>query len=663
MKGVGAFRNSIAEWLYRYDDRCCTQSSAAGRTCAGGAYALVPTSIAELLLLGGFLCFAQDALNLSAVVTAQTASRGSRGGRRHSRDARHHSRYNILHRGDILTSCDRRILTSTQARRHRIRHVVRSRQHNVLVRALLREDIIDRHSQRERRENERNDSVDGLLLDHIVGAERRQKRDRKGVNRRAERTETSAGVRNVVVQRSSSLLESGAPSGILATVVRANGDVSARACPRDVAEPDVAVVSDITVIVEAVAGGVVSECRGVYLGVCGDSQAVGGNGEPSAGVVPHAIRERGRAGSLCLGGCRCRCGFIDRAATTSSVRLYALHEEVPGEVGAGVAVVSLAEDSCQGCVGGDTSLTARHLLIGQHTHGDTVSLADVSSQSSSTLQHRARVVVQPVSARLRGATRHFNLDAIQVTSRAGSPGVVTFIHALDDGVVIDTIVGARLRVGVGEPTSADVLRDGAVLASFHRVQYYPLRLAVVVTRVAKVRRHSDAVRQRAILLQQKHYSSSFFLVLSKAGWPGWKLVVHSSRLTHSSTSPGSGGGGGGEPAAIWASRRLMCEIAMLITQRALSAVECASASRVRTSDSSVRRASVSSRRCFSRSPMRRSRASMSTLFDSCFACCRPVMNANTAGIKVPRITPPSAQTSGGNRSFFIPPPTTCQAWY
>nr|DAV69157.1 MAG TPA: hypothetical protein [Caudoviricetes sp.] len=168
-----------------------------------GLTPLVPTSIAELLLLGGFLRFAQDALNLSAVVTAQTASRGAGRRRRHSRDARHHSRYNILYRGDILTSCDRRILTSTQARRHRIRHFICGRQHNVLVRALLREDIIDRHSQRERRENERNNSVDGLLLDHIVGAERRQKRDRKGVNRSAERAEASTSVRNVVVQRSS----------------------------------------------------------------------------------------------------------------------------------------------------------------------------------------------------------------------------------------------------------------------------------------------------------------------------------------------------------------------------------------------------------------------------------------------------------------------------
>ena len=167
-------------------------------------------------------------------------------------------------------------------------------------------------------------------------------------------------------------------------------------------------------------------------------------------------------------------------------------------------MVSLAEHSRQGCMGGDTRLASGNLLVGQDTHGDTVALADVGSQSSGTLQHGAGVVVQPVSARLRGATRHFNLDAIQVTSRAGSPGVVTFIHALDDAVVVHTIVGARLRVGVGEPTSADVLRDGTVLARLHRMQYDPLRLAVVTTRVTKVRGYSDAVRQGAILLQQKH---------------------------------------------------------------------------------------------------------------------------------------------------------------
>nr|DAN29108.1 MAG TPA: hypothetical protein [Caudoviricetes sp.] len=134
------------------------------------------------------------------------------------------------------------------------------------------------------------------------------------------------------------------------------------------------------------------------------------------------------------------------------------------------------------------------------------------------------------------------------------------------------------------------------------------------------------------------------------------VEVHSSRLTHSSTSPGRGGGGGGEPAVMWAFNRLMWDMAMLMTQRALSAVAWASCSRRRTSASNARRALVSSLRCFSRSLMRRSRASISTLFDSCFVCCRPVMNANTAGIRVPRITPPSAQTSGGNRSDFITPP-------
>nr|DAK45046.1 MAG TPA: hypothetical protein [Caudoviricetes sp.] len=159
-------------------------------------------SISELRL-GGFLRFARDTLNLSAVVTTRIANRGSGGRCRHSRDTGHHSCHNVLYRGDILASCDRRIFTSTQAGHHRIRHVVCGRQHNVLVRALLREDVVNRHAQRERRENERNDSVDGLLLDHIVGAERCQKRDRKGVNRSTKRPETSAGVRNVVVQRSS----------------------------------------------------------------------------------------------------------------------------------------------------------------------------------------------------------------------------------------------------------------------------------------------------------------------------------------------------------------------------------------------------------------------------------------------------------------------------
>nr|DAX56809.1 MAG TPA: hypothetical protein [Caudoviricetes sp.] len=129
--------------------------------------------------------------------------------------------------------------------------------------------------------------------------------------------------------------------------------------------------------------------------------------------------------------------------------------------------------------------------------------------------------------------------------------------------------------------------------------------------------------------------------------------VHSSRLTHSSTSPGRGGGGGGAPAAIWALSLLICEIAMLMTQRALSAVAWASCSRRRTSASNARRALVSSLRCFSRPLMRRSRASISTLFDSCFVCCRPFMNAKMAGMRGPMITPPSVHTSGGRKLRFI----------